>query len=112
MDLVDVDEVAVESNIVLFHLKPEAPPVFEVLSYLKDAGIILGGMKGACHATPPPALPSSWRAFQCLKHKRKICYLNHEMRWEMHSREPCSQHYDSWRRLPQRLPHSVHEFTS
>jgi len=50
MDLVDVDEVAVESNIVLFHLKPEAPPVFEVLSYLKDAGIILGGMKGACHA--------------------------------------------------------------
>lgn len=46
MDLVDVDADAVESNIVLFHLKPEAPPVIDVLTHLKAAGFLVSGMKG------------------------------------------------------------------
>jgi hypothetical protein len=46
LDLVDIDTSMVESNIVLWHLKPEAPPVAAVLARLKDADFIVGGMKG------------------------------------------------------------------
>jgi hypothetical protein len=46
LDLVEIDTAAVESNIVLWHLKPEAPPVALMLTRLKDAGFIVGGMKG------------------------------------------------------------------
>jgi hypothetical protein len=42
---VDIDTSAVESNIVLWHLKPEAPAVAVVLARLKDAGFLVGGMK-------------------------------------------------------------------
>ena len=47
LDLVDIDTSAVESNIVLWHLKPEAPAVAVVLQRLKDAGFLVGGMKSA-----------------------------------------------------------------
>lgn len=50
MDLVEIDEAAVESNIVLWHLKPAAPPIIDVLRRLKQAGFILGGMKGGIRA--------------------------------------------------------------
>lgn len=43
----DIDTSAVESNIVLWHLKPEAPAVAVVLQRLKDAGFLVGGMKSA-----------------------------------------------------------------
>ncbi len=43
----DIDTSAVVSNIVLWHLKPEAPAVAVVLQRLKDAGFLVGGMKSA-----------------------------------------------------------------
>lgn len=43
----DIDTSAVESNIVLWHLKPEAPAVAMVLQRLKDAGFLVGRMKSA-----------------------------------------------------------------
>ena len=64
LDLVDIDTSAVESNIVLWHLKPEAPAVAVVLQRLKDAGFLVGGMKSA--QLPPlwfvsSVLHSLWR---------------------------------------------------
>lgn len=46
LPLVHIDMAAIESNIVLWHLKPEAPPVATVLARVKEAGFIVGGMKG------------------------------------------------------------------
>lgn len=53
MPLVDIDVDRVESNIILWHLKAEAPPVVTVLARLKEAGFIVGGMKGASEPTIP-----------------------------------------------------------
>lgn len=50
LDLVDIDTSAVVSNIVLWHLKPEAPAVAVVLQRLKDAGFLVGGMKRGIRA--------------------------------------------------------------
>lgn len=50
LPLVDIELDAIESNIILWHLRPEAPPVITVLARLKEAGFIVGGMKGGIRA--------------------------------------------------------------